>query len=389
MNDRILVSDKGMRAALSYDLGENPGLKFDENGYISKDKLARVSSLAWCPEMEEDDEDFDDVFVEIDDIDVLRHCPNLKCLVLNGNCIFSLEPLKEVGKKVKYAEFSSNPIKSLNGIQGMENLENLQVDYCRQLEDISALAALPKLASVDLSYTKLADFSPLLEVTSLDYVNLGGLSYDESRCHKDVFTELVARGVRIIGQHEINDWVRKWAQAAGTVAPKEDTVASILNELGLVELERIWAKDGVKATSSVGRTILMELAYIFGPSREDKEEFEQKRLELVRLLVKAGADLDADNSGTALTHTLAKREPDIALADLLLELGASPNVPKRKPALATVLGFWHKNHPEEALAYAKKLINKGANLNNEAVRKVIGKKDLKSAFLPDESNSNI
>jgi len=379
MNEKIQIEDKGMRAALSYDKADcHPGLTIGEDGLVSRDSLARLGSLAWCPEMEEDDPDFDEKFIEIEDLSVLRFCPNLSYLVLNHNNIACLEPLRAIGEKMRYVHFHCNLIESLNGLENMPVLDSLELDYCSQLRNIRAIEGLPALRTVNLNFTQVEDFSPLLTLPSLKIVALGGLKFEESHIHKEVFTELVARGVRFIGQYEVQDWVQRWAQESSmtSMGDEEDAIASLLKGLGLVELERIWKKDGVRALSSQKRTILMELAYIFGPSRNDQESFEKIRIKLVRLLVKAGADINDDYNGTALTTVLEKREPDLALAEEFLYLGPNPKLPKRKPAVATALGFWYKNHPEEALAFVERLIEFGADLENEAVKRIVETKGI-------------
>lgn len=77
---------------------------------------------------------------------------------------------------VENLDLCQSPLRSLEGLETAQKLRKLGISYCRQLEDISALAALADcLVLLDIeSCGKIKDFSPLSQLHSLTHLRLYG-----------------------------------------------------------------------------------------------------------------------------------------------------------------------------------------------------------------------
>ena len=97
---------------------------------------------------------------------------------------------------VEDLDLCQSPLRSLEGLETAQNLRKLGISYCRQLEDISALAALRDcLVLLDIeSCGKIRDFSVLSQLHGLTHLRLYGsnslpdLSFLRTMPHLRTFT---------------------------------------------------------------------------------------------------------------------------------------------------------------------------------------------------------
>ncbi|NLP51826.1 leucine-rich repeat domain-containing protein [Bacillus sp. RO1] len=119
-------------------------------------------------------------YLELKDLSGLEYATNLEYLFLDGNEISDLTPLSE-----------------------LDSLVDLTVRY-NQITDLSPLEGL-NLEWLDVQNNPISDLSVLLTLDNLSYVNilnLGDLSYEEGSPEMAVVQELLDRGVDVYYQEE-------------------------------------------------------------------------------------------------------------------------------------------------------------------------------------------
>lgn len=111
---------------------------------------------------------------EIEDFTVLKQCPLLKSLTLEGvslsdstlSQIFSLTSLTKL-------EFINNGLYNIAGVSALSNLTSLNLSD-NFITDISSLAGLENLQEINLSNNRITDLSSLSSIPSLLSVNIAG-----------------------------------------------------------------------------------------------------------------------------------------------------------------------------------------------------------------------
>lgn len=113
-------------------------------------------------------------FNDITEISALSNLTNLTELTLSGNLIEDLAPLAKaeslrrlnLGGARAVAKGQNAP--SLTGLEQLTQVEFLSLSVDRELEDISAVAALSNLRTLDISDTGVSDVTPLAGLVNLD-----------------------------------------------------------------------------------------------------------------------------------------------------------------------------------------------------------------------------
>lgn len=110
--------------------------------------------------------------------------------------------------KLEYAIISGSPIKDLTPFSGCKNLKVLEAAFCEYLTDVSPLASCENLEMLNISYTHIADLSPIddLKLTTLFAIHMYGsrvpeeerARYDEA--HPDVLTKYSGKDTEVYGE---------------------------------------------------------------------------------------------------------------------------------------------------------------------------------------------
>lgn len=146
-----------LRGRLSYSKSNGPPIK-DLEGFLSmysSDELDAVISLHVN-------------FNEISKITGLERLPNLEHLVINGNCISNIDKIY-IPPKLSSIELSRNPLSDISYLFSFPQLTNISIEKTNVIS-IAGIGSLSSLRDLNLLGSKIEDFSPLLDLTSL--VNL-------------------------------------------------------------------------------------------------------------------------------------------------------------------------------------------------------------------------
>ena len=110
---------------------------------------------------------------QISDISPLENVDNLRWLALPGNNISDISVLKNM-KNLKVLYLWVNPILDILPLASLSQMEHLDLGACHQISDISPLAGLTQLLSLNICCNKVENISPLANLTQLKYLNLRG-----------------------------------------------------------------------------------------------------------------------------------------------------------------------------------------------------------------------
>ncbi len=349
----VTIRDAGLRKGLEQALrnGAVQGLQVDLQA------LAGAREINWS---EDYAEAFPDQWKSIGDLKGLEHATTLRTLSVWGNSIKSLAPLANLTELEEVWAFD-NGIKTAAGLANKPKLRELHLSD-NPLENIDELRGLPALEELGLRGTKVADLSPLLDLPKLRKLDALKLAAPRTEKNLEVLVALAQRKVAISMDRELQEAFEQAQAAALAKTPSADPMVERLRLAGQPALALLWQKGGAAAKDGDWNTLLHRVVLL-----EDKDlpkGADALRVDLVKELARAGVAVDAQNDEyghhTALSLAVDKgRSPVVIQA--LLDAGASPRLPRRKPVLAIAL---EKGAPPATL---QMLVAAGADPTHPAV----------------------
>ncbi|MBM7835573.1 leucine-rich repeat domain-containing protein [Clostridium sardiniense] len=151
----IIMKDSNLKKALNNKIDPNrPNIK-----NLTKEELESFK------------EDLDLSNLNIESIEGLQYCKNLKRLYLNKNKISDLNPLKDL-TSLQTLSLSENNIKDLSGLKNLKNLNLLNLSN-NILVNIDELYNLKELEVLILMNNNISDLTPLTNLLKLNYLILG------------------------------------------------------------------------------------------------------------------------------------------------------------------------------------------------------------------------
>jgi ankyrin repeat protein len=310
----IPIPDRWLRRALEEVLGKP----------FTPERLATLRRLDWSEYRAEAELPWS----PIEDIGPLRYCINLQVLSFDGNAVEDLSPLAACGQ-LEEIWLVQNQVRDLSPLKGCTGLRKLVVSMNYRLDDINALRGLPSLEYLNIAQTQVRDITPLLDLPALQEVTLYDLRLDLTPGSEDhqVLAELVRRGVQI-GYRGIEAVIQAVQAEQASQLAEEASLPERLKALGAFKLVRLIEAVGINARDEAGNTPLHLAAR---PSLEELIGADpiSDRVQTVRLLLVAeGIEVDARNNdgSTPLNYMLnGYREADIEIVRMLLDAGADPN----------------------------------------------------------------
>ncbi len=350
----VTIRDAGLRRGLELVLrrGAVQGLQVDRQA------LAGVSAIDWS---EDYAEAFPDQWKSIGDLKGLEHATSLRKLTIWGNSISSLAPLANLTELEEVWAFN-NHIETTAGLANKPKLRALHLNY-NPIESIAELRGLPALEQLELSEAKVADLSPLLDLPKLRKLDVWGMEKARAGRNLAVLATLAARQVVIRMDAETQKGFDEELAKALIKQPSADPVLERFRQLAQPALALLWKRAGAAAKDGDWNTLLHRVVLL-----EDKDlpkgGADAARVDLIKELARAGVAVDARNDDygnhTALSLAVDKgRSP--AVIQALLDAGASPRLPRRRPALAVAL------EKGAAPAVLEKLVAAGADVTPPAV----------------------
>ncbi|MGD6980383.1 MULTISPECIES: S-layer homology domain-containing protein [Citricoccus] len=146
------------------DLTQLESLDLRLTGVVDLEPLAGLARLEWLHLG----------FNDITEISALSNLTNLTELTLSGNLIEDVAPLAKAESLRRlnlggaHAVVKGQNAPSLTGLEQLTQVEFLSLSVDRELEDISAVAALSNLRTLDISDTGVLDVTPLAGLVNLD-----------------------------------------------------------------------------------------------------------------------------------------------------------------------------------------------------------------------------
>ena len=152
------------------ELAQLESLDLRLTGVVDLEPLAGLTNLKWLHLG----------FNDITEISALSNLTNLTELTLSGNLIEDLAPLAEaeslrrlnLGGARAVAKGQNAP--SLTGLEQLTQVEFLSLSVDWELEDISAVATLSNLRTLDISNTGVSDITPLAGLDNLEALTAAG-----------------------------------------------------------------------------------------------------------------------------------------------------------------------------------------------------------------------
>lgn len=159
-NEEIVnIPDENLKKAIYMELGK------DINTSITKAELETITSL----DSGYSKNAYNDVG-QIENIEGIQYCINLKELVLYGNNISDISILSEL-TNLEELSLGGNNISDISSLSGLTNLEKLYLDE-NNINDISVLSGLTNLKYLSLSSNNISDISSLSGLTNLKSFDL-------------------------------------------------------------------------------------------------------------------------------------------------------------------------------------------------------------------------
>ncbi|HEY5447326.1 MAG TPA: leucine-rich repeat domain-containing protein [Polyangia bacterium] len=327
----VTIRDAGLRKGLEQALpnGAVNGMKVDLAA------LAAVHKIDWS---EDHAEAFPDQWKSIGDLKGLEYATSLRELSAWGNSIKSLSPLANLTELEEVWVFD-NAIKTTAGLANKPKLRELNL-HSNPLESIAELHGLPALEELDLDETRITDLSPLLELPKLRKLDVARVKGARTAKNVEVLVALAQRKVALRMDPELQQAFEQAEAAVLSKTPSTDPMVERLRLAGQPALALLWQKGGAAAKDGDWNTLLHRVVLLEDKALSQQAEPDAIRADLIKELARAGVAIDAQNEAyghhTALSLALDKaRSP--AVIQALLEAGASPRLPRLKPALAVAL----------------------------------------------------
>ena len=115
---------------------------------------------------------------KVSDISPVAGLKNLEVLGFNSNLVSDISPVAEL-ENLSYLAFASNRASDLPSLAGLKNLRNLHITD-NNISDLSSLSGLPNLRVFRSWGNPLSDLSPLVEIETLEKIDVCGGSPDVS-----------------------------------------------------------------------------------------------------------------------------------------------------------------------------------------------------------------
>jgi len=129
----------------------------------------------------------------IKDLSGLEYFDHLNVLIIPGNAVSDLSPLKNL--HIAQLDLQNNQIKDISPLAQVPGLFILSLNN-NQVSDISPLSSLPYLQNVELDGNAITDLSPLLNLPSLQILSIRDNPLSVDSLNKYI-PQLIARGVNV------------------------------------------------------------------------------------------------------------------------------------------------------------------------------------------------
>ena len=351
----VTIRDAGLRKGLEQALrkGAVKGMQVDRAA------LAEEHEIDWS---EDQAEAFPDQWKSIRDLNGLEHATSLRKLSVWGNGISSLAPLAPLTELEEIWAFN-NQIKTTAGLANKPKLRELHLND-NPIASIAELRGLPALEELALNDAKITDLSPLLDLPKLRKLDISRVEKARIPKNLQVLVALADRQV-VIGMDSALQKAFEEQQAKALMKePSADPVLERFRQLAQPALALLWKRAGAAAKDAEWNTLLHLVVDLDDAAFAKRGKADAVRVELIRQLVAAGVDVNAQNDDhgfhTALSLAVAK-DRSLPVVQALLDAGASARLPRRKPVLAVAI---EKRRPP---AVIEKLIAAGADLTHPAV----------------------
>lgn len=109
---------------------------------------------------------------QVVDLSALSELSSLKTLLLSHNAIIDPSPLGS-NTELVWLDLSSNYITDISSFSSLSQLDTLDLSANTRLSDLSVLAELPNLQTLDLAYLESCDYTPVLSLPALSLITFG------------------------------------------------------------------------------------------------------------------------------------------------------------------------------------------------------------------------
>jgi len=133
----------------------------------------------------------------------LRHLTGLELLDISSNRLSEISSLGEFPLLTDLILYNNN-VSHIEGIEKYAALQRLDLSL-NPIRSIHALKHLPNLETLNLNWTRVDDFTPLLEMQALRILDVSYFSDAVLERHEAVWSALRERGVRVVTQPEQGD----------------------------------------------------------------------------------------------------------------------------------------------------------------------------------------
>ncbi|MEW6664614.1 MAG: leucine-rich repeat domain-containing protein [Thermodesulfobacteriota bacterium] len=111
---------------------------------------------------------------QLSDISPLAHLPRLERLTLTYTQVSNLHPIAGLGNLKRLVLWGNTRIENLSALENLRSLAVLSLSGCKQITDISHVARLTGLKTLDISRCPIQDISPLGVLAGLESLDLRG-----------------------------------------------------------------------------------------------------------------------------------------------------------------------------------------------------------------------
>ncbi len=106
----------------------------------------------------------------IESLEGIEYCSNLKNINLTSNKVKSIEPLRNL-EKIEFMNLHDNNIQDISALKELVKLKELDLSN-NYIENVDSLSDLQNLKKLDLYHNNIADISSLGNLTNLEFVDV-------------------------------------------------------------------------------------------------------------------------------------------------------------------------------------------------------------------------
>ncbi len=133
---------------------------------IPSGQLSNLSGLIYLKDIS-----ITNTIIQAEELPVIGALPKLERLTMNSCSLSTLAGLEKASGLI-YLNAGNNTIRNLSPLAGLKNLQTIDLQH-NALNDLSALSALDKLESLNVAFNSLSSLSPLSSVAALQWLDCG------------------------------------------------------------------------------------------------------------------------------------------------------------------------------------------------------------------------